>query len=59
MKSITINIRPDGKVEFDTTGFKGKGCKDITAEMEKELGVVVDTKKKPEFNQASTLKQTT
>ena len=37
MKEITITIRPDGTVEFETHGITGKTCVDISKLFEQAL----------------------
>jgi len=49
VKKIEVRILPNGKIEIETEGFKGKACLDATGEIEKLLGTVVDEKKKPEY----------
>jgi len=51
MKTIEIIVDPKGKIEIDAIGFKGSSCKDATKEIERALGMVEYSKKKPEYNQ--------
>jgi len=41
---IEFIIKPDGRVEEKVFGVKGESCKELTKEIEKALGTVVDTK---------------
>lgn len=51
MKEIVININKDGKVSIDVQGYTGGECVDATQAIEKALGQVTETTKKPEFHQ--------
>jgi hypothetical protein len=39
-QQIEVVIAPDGSATIHVTGVKGKGCTDLTAELEKALGKV-------------------
>lgn len=45
-----VNIGDDGKISVETSGFKGKSCMDFGI-IEKALGRIEETKKKPEYYQ--------
>ena len=49
-EEIVINILPDGEMEIDARGFKGKQCKDSTKFLE-ELGEVKSVSFKPEYRE--------
>ena len=53
MPQIVITIDAEGKATVDAHGFKGSGCKDATAAIERALGVVTDDQVKPEFRQSA------
>ena len=56
---INVTVNPDGTVEVDAVGFKGKGCKAATEFLEKALGMdTTKSKKKPEFDAVETVRQT-
>ena len=57
MKTITVEINPDGEVAIETAGFKGEACQRATEAMEKALGVPVKSTKKPEYYAATTARQ--
>jgi len=57
MKTISVDISETGEVKIEATGFKGKGCKEATAAIEKAIGVVKATQTKPEFSQAISITQ--
>ena len=38
LEEIEVTIRPDGKVELQVRGVKGKQCIDLTEEFERYLG---------------------
>ena len=45
---VVIDIAPDGSTNIDAIGFKGKGCKEATKEIERALGGGTSTNK-PEY----------
>ena len=51
MAQIKVVISPEGDVEIETSGFRGKACLDATAELEEALGTVGQREMKPEFRQ--------
>ena len=38
LQEIEVLIRPDGRVQVRVRGIKGKGCRDLTEELERYLG---------------------
>lgn len=50
-KELTITITPDGEVQIEVNGAKGKECLALTAELEDALGIVTDRTKKASFFQ--------
>jgi hypothetical protein len=48
-KKIEILFGPNGEVEIEAFGFKGKGCKQATKFLEDALGTAKDTKTKIEW----------
>jgi hypothetical protein len=36
-RQVTIRVRPDGKVEVETSGFVGKSCAELSEYLEKLL----------------------
>lgn len=48
-KVIDIVIE-DGKATISTSGFAGKACMDVTAQLEKALGTKTSDRKTPEFD---------
>lgn len=57
MRQITITVGSDGNIEIEKSGFKGKACEKVGIEIEKALGLVKITKKKPEYYQVETTSQ--
>lgn len=53
-KEIIIRIR-NGQVEIEAVGFSGSKCLEATRPYEKDLGAVVERKKKPEFLSGETV----
>jgi len=51
MKNAKINVTIDekGNPTIEVVGYTGKGCKEITKDIEAALGVVTETTEKPEF----------
>lgn len=54
MKAIKVIVADDGTTEITTTGFKGKGCLEATAALEKALGKVKKDTRTPEYFQQET-----
>jgi len=48
-EKIKIRISTEGDVEISVEGHKGKGCKDLTREIEKALGKTVSDKNTTEW----------
>lgn len=46
---IDMVLFPDGRVSVKTSGFVGPECKAATAEIERDLGQEVETKREPEY----------
>ena len=57
MKAIIVNVDPEGRVEIEAVGYKGQSCKKATEALEKALGLVKSSEKKPEYWQAETTTQ--
>jgi hypothetical protein len=49
-QEILIDVAPNGEVQITTKGFKGRSCKEATAELEKALGAVVTDVDTPEMH---------
>ena len=49
MKQIKILFGPNGEIEIEAIGYKGKGCKEATKFLEEALGTERDTKRKVEW----------
>lgn len=54
MKTITVEITPEGDVQIDAIGFKGNACEAATRAIEDALGVPAKRKKKPEYLASTT-----
>lgn len=54
MKTIRIEISPDGEVVIEAVGFKGADCLKATKAYEEALGPVKRRMKRPEFYQSET-----
>lgn len=52
-RKVTLLIEEDGSVQIDVSGVKGKTCTELTADVEKALGVVKNRSCKVEYNQLS------
>lgn len=44
MQELEFIIHPDGRVEERVRGIKGTDCQSVTAEINKQLGEVIETK---------------
>jgi hypothetical protein len=49
MSELHIIVKPDGTVEVDAVGYSGTKCLEDTRGYEKDLGAVINRKKKPEI----------
>jgi len=49
MPIMEILIGPEGEVNIDIIGGSGSGCKSYSKDLEKALGVVKNSHRKPEF----------
>lgn len=49
-EKITVKIEPNGSTQVSVTGVRGKGCQDLTAGLEADLGTVVSDVKTEEYN---------
>lgn len=59
MKTIEVLISTTGEIKLNAKGFSGVECEKATAELEKELGSTGRRKKKPEYFEKTTQRQTT
>jgi Protein of unknown function (DUF2997) len=48
METLEFIIYPDGRVQEKVTGIVGASCQEVTAAIEKQLGVVLSTEKTAE-----------
>jgi len=54
---VIFVIDPEtGEIEISVKGVKGKVCSDLTADVEKALGKVTETKKTREYREADPVK---
>jgi hypothetical protein len=49
MSELHIIVKPDGTVEIDAIGYSGTKCLEVTQGYEKDLGAIINRKKKPEI----------
>lgn len=49
METLEFIIYPDGRVKETVTGIVGSSCQEVTAAIEKQLGVVVDQKQSADY----------
>jgi len=58
MRKITVKIGIDGTAVVEAHGFKGKGCKDATKQIEEAIGASSKfQKKQPDYDAATTNSQ--
>lgn len=50
-QELEIQISSTGEVTVNVIGAKGKGCMDMTRELEESLGLIKSLEKKAEFYQ--------
>lgn len=51
-RELIIEIDADGTVAMDADGFEGKGCHEVLESLQRELGRVKNSKRKPEYYKA-------
>ncbi|MEN9566718.1 MAG: hypothetical protein RLZZ69_1914 [Cyanobacteriota bacterium] len=49
METLEFIIYPDGRVKETVTGIVGSSCQEVTAAIEKQLGVVVNQKQTSDY----------
>lgn len=54
MPKIEIKISRTGEVEYEVSGVKGAGCKDLTKAIDELSTGVVETQDKPEIHETET-----
>lgn len=58
-QQIEVTVSTSGEVEVSVKGVCGTGCKDLTKQLEHDLGVVASDKATPELFQKEKVKRTT
>jgi len=48
-KQVVVRYGPDGEIEIEAIGYKGKGCKEATKFLEDLLGEVTNLEEKAEW----------
>lgn len=51
MKTLTVDVSPEGEVTIEAAGFRGNACEKATAALEKALGMPGKRQRKPEYSQ--------
>lgn len=51
MPKVTVTIAPDGTTSIEVEGVKGKGCLELTRDIERALGKVTEDKKTSEYRE--------
>ena len=51
MAKVTVTIAPDGTTSIEVEGVKGKGCVELTRDIEKALGSVSKDTKTSEYRE--------
>ena len=51
MAKVTVTIAPDGGTSIEVEGVKGKGCLELTKDLERALGSVTEEKKTSEYRE--------
>lgn len=50
MAELIITINEVGETSLEVTGASGSGCRKVTENLEKALGTIVASARKPEYN---------
>ncbi|MES2459750.1 MAG: DUF2997 domain-containing protein [Armatimonadota bacterium] len=50
-EQIVVTLSPDGSVQTEVSGVKGKSCYDVTRQLEAALGTVTHDDKTAEFTE--------
>jgi hypothetical protein len=58
METLEFIIYPDGRVKETVTGIVGSSCQEVTAAIEKQLGVVVAQKQTADYYAQKTVQST-
>jgi hypothetical protein len=57
-QQIEVTVSTSGEVEVAVKGVCGTGCKDLTKQLEHDLGVVASDRPTPELYQKEKVKKT-
>lgn len=57
MKTVTVNISPQGEVDLEVQGASGPSCLSLTEGIEEALGRMTTREAKPEMHQHDQLGQ--
>lgn len=49
MRNIEVVVGEDGEIKIEAVNFKGAGCEKAVEFLKKALGIVVSSRRKPEF----------
>jgi hypothetical protein len=50
MKTVIVEVTPEGEVKVEAVGFKGQGCEKATKAIEEAMGISGKRIKKPEYD---------
>ena len=53
MAELVIKIKQDGQTSMEVNGMSGPSCHDVTRDLENALGSILESKRKPEYNDCS------
>ncbi len=59
METLEFIIYPDGRVKETVTGIVGSSCEEVTAAIEKQLGIVVNQQQTAEYYAQEQVQSTT
>ena len=57
MKTVIVTIGPDGKIESEVQGCKGRVCENLTKFLDEAFGPAKSRKLKPEYHQTEATHQ--
>ena len=57
MKTVIVTVQPDGQIESEVQGYKGRVCEKLTQFLDEAFGPAKSCKLKPEYHQTEATHQ--